>query len=107
MFDFSRIEGDERAAIHCSTEELAEEFLKYLKEYYPNKKFFDGATHWDFYKEDTCYWPNFGGKEGLQYGSVQYAIGDHYHVYEVEELMVAELPIESSDIDMKCLFGME
>ena len=108
MFDFSRIEGDERAAIHCSTKELAEKFLKCLKEHFPSKKFLAGATtHWGIYEKSTCYWPNFGGSDGLQYGSLEYAIENNYNVYEVESLMMADLPIEASDVDMKCLFGME
>ena len=107
MFDLTRIECDGGAVVHCSTEKIAEEFLKHLKERYPSKKFLGGATHWDFYEENTCYWPNFGGTEGLQYGSLEYAIREHYHVYEAEELMVVELPIEASGLDMKCLFGME
>lgn len=107
MFDFSRIREDDRAAIHCSTEELAEKFLKSLKEHFPSKKFWGGATHWDFYEENTCYWPNFGGHEGLQYGSLKYAFDENYNIYEVDALMILDLPIEASDVDMKCLFGME
>lgn len=107
MFDFSRIEGDECAAIHCGTEELAEKFLKCLKEHFPSKKFWGGANHWSIYEKSTCYWPNFGGSDGLQYGSLEYAIEKNYNVYEVESLMMADLPIEASDVDIKCLFGME
>lgn len=107
MFDFTRIKGDDRAAIHCNTEELAEEFLKCLKKHFPSKQFWGGATHWGIYEKSTCYWPNFGGYDGLQYGSLEYAIEKHYNVYEAESLMIVDLPIEASDVDMKCLFGME
>ena len=43
----------------------------------------------------------------MQYGSLEYAIEKNYNVYEVESLMMADLPIEASDVDIKCLFGME
>lgn len=107
MFDLTRIECDGGAVVHCSTKKIAEEFLKHLKERYPEKKFWGGATNWDFYEENTCYWPNFGDTEGLQYGSLEYAIQNRYHVYEAEELMIVELPIAASDLNIKCLFGME
>ena len=107
MFDFTRIECDGDAVVHCSTKDVAEEFLKYLKERYPKKSFFGDATHWNFYGENTCYWPNFKSGEGLQYGHLEYAIETGYNIYEIDELMIAELPIEASDIDIKCLFGME
>ena len=108
MFDLSKIEHDEKAAIHCSTKSKAKEFLECLREQFPRKRFSGDETHWDFYEDDTCYWPNFGGHESLQYGSLGFAIENKYNIYEVEDLiMVRDLPIEVSDIDMKCLFGME
>ena len=107
MFDLREIERDEMAVVHCDTEEKAEKFLKCLREHFPSKRFFNNVTHWDFYGSSTCYWPNLHNHDGLQYGNLEYAIEKSYHVYEVDSLMVMDLPIEVSDMDMKCLFGME
>lgn len=107
MFDLREIERDKMAVVHCDTKEKAEKFLKCLREQFPHKRFVNGVTHWDFYGSDTCYWLNFPNNDGLQYGTIGYAIEKNYHIYEVDSLMVMELPIEASDMDMKCLFGME
>ena len=107
ILNFSLIEGDKMAVVHCPTEEGAKQFLKCLREKFPSKRFITG-THWDFYKESTCYWPNFGCIEGLQYGSLEYAMKHRYKVIEFSELCaVVDLPINDYDVDIKSLFGME
>ena len=107
MLDFSRIEQDRRVAVHCQTEEDADIFLRELRTKHPTKYFFAGGNNWAYYKGNTCYWPNFFGHD-LQYGSLEYARDNGYHVVEFESLLaVQDLPIDEYEVDIKSLFGME
>lgn len=109
MLDFSRIEHDGVAVVHCPTEKDANVFLCELKKKYPTKQFFAGGNNWGFYKTSTCYWPNFGSKaSGIQYGSLEYAVEHGYHVVAFNSLIaVPDLPIGEYEVDIKSLFGME
>lgn len=55
-FNFEKyIEGKEKAVVHCATANEAEDFIKKLR---TNTKLNIpeiNNTHWDIYKEETCY----------------------------------------------------
>lgn len=69
-------ESQENMAIHCSTEEKANELLKKFKEFGHNRKY----TCWKVYEGDTCY-------SSCGYANKQWYLDNGYIVYEYEDVI--------------------
>lgn len=112
MYDFEKLRKYHDVAVHCPTLDAALSFVNAYKEEFPNK-YFGGNPgndeYWHQYKENTCYNPNLGGRGRIQYCDIDYYIEEGYMVLSESEIRV--MPdigeFDKSDVDMKCLFGME
>jgi len=63
--------NNESLAVHCESEDLAKEFLKYCQD--KGMRWHGGGvlldTQWEEHKEKTCYW---GNRNYISYSSIDY-----------------------------------
>ena len=109
MLDLSKIAG-KRVAVHISTAEKAEVFIAELKQRFPDRvdddpiplsmiARYEGSTYSGF-----CYYPRFGESRKMTYGDRATYDDWGVPVVEFEDLIVAELVTNKSDIAIEFLF---
>ena len=97
-----------KAAVHCPTEELANNVVAVVKKMTGRGFIDDNCKYWESYKTDTCYYPNVGCSRTMQYSDIRWAEANDMVIFEAADLFeYAELPIDISEVDIKSLFGME
>lgn len=107
--DFSKI-PKRKAVVHCETKEQAEIFYRAIEGSYPKKLRTWTGNNWSNYKEETCYNPRlYSDTDGMTYGDIECYEDDGYLIIDFNDIaeFISDLPIESSDISIKSLFGME
>lgn len=62
-----------KAAIHCPTEELANNVVAVVKKMTGRGFIDDNCRYWESYKSDTCYYPNVGCRRTMQYSDIRWA----------------------------------
>lgn len=109
MITLDGIPKNQSFGVHCPTLDSAEIFIKYVESKFPDKKntHMDLLACWHQFKEDTVYYPHLDDLHKMNYGRVGGAASFRRRIYEFNDLvMIAELPIEQSDIPVFDLLGL-
>ena len=112
MFDFDLLRRSDKIAVHCPDKDTAIAFVREFRRKYPSR-YFTGRPgvdeYWSRYKKEMCYVPNMQSGGHIKYCSLEYYIEAGFEIIPVESLMIClDIgDISPSDVDMKCLFGME
>lgn len=107
--DFSKI-PKRRGVVHCETEEQAVIFYNAMEEHYPRKLSTWISDKWSDYAEDTCYNPRlYDDTAGMTFADIDYYMREGFTIVELNEIVefISDLSIESSDVSIESLFGME
>lgn len=112
MFDFDSLRNSDKIAVHCPDVDIAIAFVRDFKEKFPKRYFYGnpGASeYWYEYEEETCYSPYMKSNSNITYCDIKYYEEHGYKIINAADLIkktdIGEF--SPSDVDMKCLFGME
>ena len=108
--DLSQIMDGKNYAVHCASKKDAIEFVSFMKQRYPGRtKFWSDDEHnWDFYFEDTVYFPHFELSDGVMtYGTLNgYSVRGSIIVPFCDLVKSHEFSIEMSDRLVDDLLGI-
>lgn len=109
MITLDGIPENQSFGVHCPTLDSAEIFIKYVESKFPHKKntSMDLLECWQQFKEDTVYYPHLDDIHKMNYGRVGGSASFRRKIYEFSDLVIiAELPIEQSDMDISSMLGL-
>lgn len=111
MFNFDALRRSDKIAVHCPDRDIAVAFVREFKEKYP-LRYFRGSPgqyeYWYKHGESMCYAPNMHSGTQIKYCDLAYYEDEGYEIIHVEDLMMCDLgEFAPSEVNIKCLFGME
>ena len=109
MISFEGIPENQAFGVHCQTRDRAEALIEYVESTYPHKKntHMDLLANWNHFKEDTIYYPHLDDFHKMNFGCVGGSASFRRKIYEFDDLVVIkELPIEQSDMDIGSMLGL-
>ena len=111
MFNFDALRRSDKIAVHCPDRDIAVAFVREFKEKFPDRYFggYPGPhEYWDRYGESTCYTPRVCSGKTITYCCLEYYEDEGYEIIHVNDLMVCDLgELAPTEVNIKCLFGME
>lgn len=113
IIDVTRLKSIPDVVVHCPTEDTAVAFVNAIKQTYPDHYFLSKVPadcYFSEYGERTCYSPYLT----VPYGTMTYCDYEYFEEDDRNIISVFDLiksgdfgDFDSSEVDIKSLFGME